>query len=283
MALRISNSFGSPRLGAGRVGAFLGEDRITAPWIEIVTNKSTGNISGQIRPPPTFGLGNGQGRFRVRWWDGTQTESTGSAATSNAWSKAAGGAGEKTIRFYPITQDSTQIARGDITLFSAIEQDVTAAYVRGSLGLRSLGLSKNLLTAIDVSGCDNLEFLDLTDNQITSLDVSGQTKLDTLIFPANNVSSIDLSGLSLVTFFSCYGNPIESIDFSDQPLVDSINVRDCLLSASALNGLYASLPDRSGMVAGVVCVGGNPGYEDPEEDQSIATDKNWTITSGCTF
>jgi hypothetical protein len=278
MALRLSGAFGSPRLGNGRVGVSLGVDRITAPWIEIVTGKSSGDIAGKIRPPGTFGLLNATGRFRVKWWDGTTTETQGSVIADLNWSKAAGGPGQKVIRFYPITQSGT-IASGDITRFTAGETELISVSVRGIANLVSLQLNKNELTSIDVTGCVALRGLDLTDNLLTSINLRTNTLLETLFVPKNSIEQLDLTGLHSLTFLSCYDNPIAALDVGGQPSVNKIDARDCDMQAEALNDLYESLPDRSGTSAGTVATGGNPGYEAEGEDQTIATNKNWAVTA----
>jgi len=278
MAIRVAGKFGSPHLGNGRVGVSVGQDRISAPWIEIVTNKSTGNIEGQIRPPGTFGLANGQGRFRVSWWDGTQTETTVAVNLNSQWSKAAGAEGTKVIRFYPITQGGA-IAKGDIQRFIATEMGISSVSIRGISGLKVLQLNRNLVDRIDLNGCDDLDALDLTENELTSIDVSGQKKIRELFVPKNAITALNVSGLTLMTFLSCYDNPITELDVSDQPVIANIDTRDCEMDADALNALYESLPDRTGLSAGTVATGGNPGYEDEDEDQSIATDKNWAVTA----
>lgn len=56
----------------------------------------------------------------------------------------------------------------------------------------------------------------------------------------------------------------------------TVNVAGSQLTAAALDALYRSLPDRTGLAAGAITVTGNPGTG--ADTPAIATAKNWTVT-----
>jgi len=109
------------------------------PFATLVSTKSTGNISGNVR--------SGTGYIKVEWWDSTtNVYGTGVAGNNISWSKAAGGAGSKTLLIYP--SDASGNLSGALT---------------------SLDCFGNSLTSLDVSGLTALAMLNCKGNPLTSL------------------------------------------------------------------------------------------------------------------
>jgi hypothetical protein len=275
------------------------------PFATLVSTKSTGNVAGDA--------GSTTGYIKVEWWDETSdVYGTGVAGNNINWSKAAGGAGEKTIKIYP--SDVNGDLDGSLTRLNCSSNSLTSLDVSGLTALTRLNCSSNSLTSLDVSGLTALTELNCFSNSLTTLDVSGLTALTELACSFNSLTSLNVSGLTALTSLACSFNSLTSLDVSGMTALTELNcssnsltslravgvpgstyygstanyyypyyggvmAADNNLDAAALDQLYTDLADNtlSGSYA-LVFVGGNPGTAD--HDPSIATAKNWVVLLG---
>jgi len=281
-------------------GVFLGGAQVfptgsaADPFATLVSTKSTGNIGGAARSTT--------GYIKVEWWDSTtNVYGTGVAGNFIAWSKAAGGAGEKTLRIYP--SDASGNLDGALTNLDCSNNSLTSLDVSGLTALTALNCSFNSLTSLDVSGLTALTFLNCTNNSLTSLDVSGLTALTFLFCNNNSLTSLDVSGCTALTNLDCNNNSLTSLDVSGCTALTSLdcsnnsltslraqnvgfsggyyyssysasyaaNIRDNQLGAAALDQFYTDLAAGSSPLM----VFNNPGTTG--DDPSIATNKGYTV------
>lgn len=222
---------GKIRLGSGIIGG--GNGNVAQPFATLVSNKSADNVSGNALSTT--------GYIKVEWWDNTSNVyGTGSSGSNISWSKAAGGAGEKTLRIYPSD------ANGDLD---------------GALTL--LSCPNNSLTSLDVSGCTALQYLSCSFNSLTSLDVSGLTSLTSLSCSSNSLTSFRVVGV---------GANVGGWYWSSSYFFGGLQVLDNSLSAEALDQFYTDLAQTT---SGIIFVTGNPGTTG--DDPTIATAKGWTV------
>jgi hypothetical protein len=240
MAIQLGNTEASLYLGSTPVAAYLGAVQVYSaanPFATLVSTKSTGNISGDAQSDT--------GYIKVEWWDSTEdVYGTGVAGDIIVWSKAAGGAGEKTLRIYP--SDASGNLSGALTV---------------------LDCNNNSLTSLDVSGLTSLTVLYCNNNSLTSLDVSGLTSLTVLYCNNNSLTSLRAVGFVGVADYTSPFTPSSS--GYDATVIGNNN-----LSASALNQFYADLADITPSYA-LLFVGQNPGIE--SHDPAIATAKGWLV------
>ena len=299
MAIQLGNSAVTLKLGTQSVDGYLGSTLVTPPpadpFATLVSTKSTGNIDGIARSTT--------GYIKVEWWDDTSNVyGTGDAAGNISWSKAAGAAGEKTIRIYP--SDASGNLDGSLTMLNCPSNALTSLDASGCTGLvEGLFCYDNSLTSLDVSGLAEMLNLVCFNNAITSLDVSGCTALGGLVCFNNSLTSLDVSGLTGLERLSCASNALTSLDISRCTAIRTIEcrynaltslraqgvsltygqyysasytqggvqVQDNQLSAAALNQFYADLlPGTAALL-----VGNNPGTTG--DDPTIATGKGYTV------
>lgn len=240
MAAKLGNGDASFRLGnVTPTAVYLGAAEVwsdapppaAGPFATLVSTKSTDNVSGAARSTT--------GYIKVEWWDATtNVYGTGVAGNNISWSKAAGGAGEKTIKIYP----------------SDINGDLGGA-------LTTLGCGDNSLVSLDVSGLTALTVLACPYNSLTSLDVSGLTALTDFDCSNNSLTSLRAQGVG----FS--GGYYHSSFFASYAAI----VGENQLQAAALNQFYTDLaPGDSPLL-----VRYNPGTSG--DDPSIATNKGYTV------
>jgi hypothetical protein len=237
----------------GGLGGTLVTPPAAEPFATLVSTKSTGNVSGSARSTT--------GYIKVEWWDATSNVyGTGVAGGNIEWSKAAGGAGSKTVLIYP--SDASGNLDGSLTI---------------------LNCGENSLTSLDVSGLTSLAFLNCAYNSLTSLDVSGLiTALTGLYCHYNSLTSLDVSGLTALTQLDCSNNSLTSlraqgVGFSGGYYYSSLHasyaatIAENQLQAAALNQFYTDLdPGDSPLL-----VFYNPGTF--SDDPSIATNKGYTV------
>jgi hypothetical protein len=270
------------------------------PFATLVSTKSTDNISGFARSTT--------GYIKVEWWDSTtNVYGTGAADDNIFWSKAAGGAGSKTIRIYP--SDASGNLSGSLTRLFCDSNSLTSLNVSGLTALTYLDCGSNSLTSLNVSGLTALTYLDCGSNSLTSLNVSGLTALTNLDCYTNSLTSLNVSGLTALARLNCYSNSLTSLDVSgltdltflicDNNALTSLRavgvgaltegqyysafsytgglrLRNNNLSAAALNQFYTDLATTGmGVYPGILLVSGNPGTDG--DNTSIATAKGWTV------
>jgi len=205
------------------------------PFATLVSTKSTGNVAGSARSTT--------GYIKVEWWDSTtNVYGTGEANNNIFWSKAAGGAGSKTLRIYP--SDASGNLSGSLTLLDCntnsltsldvsgltalntlicFSNSLTSLDVSGLTALANLTCSNNSLTALNVSGLTALTGLFCSGNSLTSLNVSGLTSLTGLGCSENSLTSLNVSGLTALTYLFCSGNSLTSLDVSNLPALTELN------------------------------------------------------------
>ena len=260
------------------------------PMATMVSTKSTGYIDLYAESD--------SGYYKVMWWDST---SDVFASGGDINSKAASGAGEKTISIFACDENGAAI--GSLTYLYCLNNSLTSLDVSGLTALTYLGCSGNSLTSLDVSGLTALTYLDCYANSLTSLDVSGLTALTSLHCSDNSLTSLDVSGLTALTSLHCSDNSLTSLDVSGLTALTSLtcsgnsltsiravglsptgywntlfgyynggfDLRNNSLSASALNQFYTDLANGSG----ILVVGGNTGTA--SDDPTIATAKGYTV------
>ena len=227
------------------------------PFATLVSTKSTGNVSGFARSTT--------GYIKVEWWDSTSNVyGMGVAGNNLAWSKAAGGAGSKTLLIYP--SDASGNLSGSLTSLLCNNNSLTSLDVSGLTALTNLTCFSNSLTSLDVSGLTALTYLDCQVNSLTSLDVSGLTALTNLF--CNNNSLTSLRAVGAVFDTGKWKNKkkgratvVQAI-FSNQ------------LNAAALNQFYTDLGATT-PGTGFLDVSGNSGIT--TDDPTIATNKGYVV------
>jgi hypothetical protein len=274
------------------------------PFATLVSTKSTGDVSGIARSTT--------GYIKVQWWDSTtNVYETGVAEEGILWSKAAGGAGSKTLLIYP--SDASGNLSGALTSLSCSSNSLTSLDVSGLTALTSLNCFNNSLTSLDVSGLTALTSLSCANNSLTSLDVSGLTALTNLSCSSNSLTSLDVSGLTALTNLYCFSNSLTSLDVSGLTALTNLScennsltslravgvsaasagtysgsygsyfynggfhVQNNSLSASALDQFYTDLPESAPpeYYTGLIVVTNNPGTAG--DDPTIATAKGYTV------
>jgi hypothetical protein len=200
------------------------------PFATLVSFKSVGNISGVARSTT--------GYIKVEWWDSTtNVYGTGVATSDFVWSKAAGGAGVKTLRIYP--SDASGNLSGALTILNCTNNSLTSLDVSGLTALTILNCSSNSLTSLDVSGLTALTILNCTNNSLTSLDVSGLTALTILNCTNNSLTSLDVSGLTALTILNCTNNSLTSLDVSGLTALTGLDCFSNSLTTLDVSGLTA--------------------------------------------
>ncbi len=206
------------------------------PFATLVSTKSTGNVEGNAASTT--------GYIKVEWWDSTSNVyGTGVALNPINWSKAAGGAGSKTLLIYP--SDASGNLSGSLTY---------------------LKCESNSLTSLNVSGCTALTYLDCQVNSLTSLDVSGLTALTNLY--CNNNSLTSLRAVGAVFDAGKWQNKQKGKASGVQAIYSNE------LNAAALNQFYTDLGATT-PGTGFLDVSGNSGIT--TDDPTIATNKGYVV------
>ncbi|HOG04859.1 MAG TPA: DUF6259 domain-containing protein [Paludibacter sp.] len=208
----------------------------------------------------------------------------------------------KTVKIY--TKDKF------VTYFYCPSNKITDLNISKEPMLSYLHCFNNNIREIDTSKNIELILLRCQSNQLTYLDLINNIKLRDLQINGNNVSEIKgLENLYILKTLVTSGNPLMDINLSGNPNLETLNVRNSgltqldlsknkkikmvdiintgptnknVFSASALNKLYNSLPDRSnGETFGeikVIYSLSNPLFNDGKgSDSNIARDKKWKV------
>ena len=248
------------------------------PFATLVSTKSTGNVSGFARSTT--------GYIKVEWWDSTSNVyGMGVAGNNLAWSKAAGGAGSKTLLIYP--SDASGNLSGSLTSLLCNNNSLTSLDVSGLTALTNLFCDGNSLTSLNVSGLTALTNLTCFSNSLTSLDVSGLTALTYLDCQVNSLTSLDVSGLTALTNLFCNNNSLTSLRavgavFDTGKWKNKKKGRATVvqaifsnqLNAAALNQFYTDLGATT-PGTGFLDVSGNSGIT--TDDPTIATNKGYVV------
>jgi len=137
--------------------------------------------------------------------------------------------------------------------------------------LTTLVCAGNQLTNLDVSKNLLLNKFYCQNNMLTNLDLSKTMFLEEVDCSENQLTNLNLNVHKRLTSLICSGNRLSSLDLSQNPALTLLNCSDNNLTTSALNDLFASLPNN----AGNIFIDGNPGTKNC--DQSIATAKGWKV------
>jgi hypothetical protein len=148
--------------------------------------------------------------------------------------------------------------------------------VSNSMALTRLDCYNNQLNALDVSRNAALSYLICWSNRIEALDVSHNTALRELDCGHNRLSTVNISKNRSLKRLNCSASQVKTITVSKRnTALTEIFCYSNQLSTVALNKLFEDLPDRSGIKAKELRIGGNPGTSACNRDKAIA--KSWII------
>jgi hypothetical protein len=153
---------------------------------------------------------------------------------------------------------------------------LTELDVSQSKALTNLICSNNKLTDLDVSKNAALEELNVGGNQITALDVRKNSVLKYLTCSDTQITNLDVSANSLLINLHICSSLITNLDVSKNRDLRLLCVRRNRLTASGLNNLFSTLPEKESH-GGAISISGNPGAS--ESDLSIAEKKGWVFTN----
>ncbi|RRD57437.1 leucine-rich repeat domain-containing protein, partial [Tannerella forsythia] len=177
---------------------------------------------------------------------------------------------------------TTMTVYGDITGFDCSDNDLTALDVSHNTELKRLECDYNKLTVLNLSACTQLEELDCSVNNLTALNVSACTQLEKLYCNNNSLTALDISGCTQLTYLKCSINSLTALDVSGCTQLKKLICHSNNFSTAALNRLYCSLPDRTGLTSEAKVV---PAYNATDDGHAdilassghIATGKNWKV------
>lgn len=248
----------------------------------------------------------GSGEFDVDWGDGNLVPVNGVSTATGKPTTITGTTMTDQAEIKVYTRSSS------ILYLNCASNELTVLDVSRALQLLYLRAYTNKLTSIDLSKNKELQTLYLYSNSLTTLDVSNNQKLVDLQFGTNKISNfVGLDKLTALRTLSAMVNPLGELELKYNPVLQLINLRNCGLTsldlskvtnslslvevqngghvnanhftACGLDSLYLSLPDRTGMTAGVVRVinsVANPLFNDGDgSNKNIAADKNWVVKS----
>ena len=178
---------------------------------------------------------------------------------------------------------TTMTVYGDITEFMCQENraNLTAIDLSHNTQLNRLDCYNNNLTTLDVSGCTQLNSLSCFDNNLTTLDVSHNTQLKNLYCGDNNLTSLDLSHNTQLNTLYCNDNNLTALDLSHNTQLNILECHSNNFSTAALDDIYCSLPDKTGIINGEIYPLENS--SDPNHATVLATNKqnaiakNWNV------
>ncbi len=141
--------------------------------------------------------------------------------------------------------------------------------------------NENNVSGLDISHNMAIETLSCKGNNLSSLDVSQNAALTELNCHTNNLSSLDVSQNTALKMLSCRSNNLSSLDVSNNTALKKLYCHGNNFTTEALDLLYCSLPDRSGLEAGWI----EPIYNSSSANYSTvmasnkqnAIDKNWAV------
>lgn len=152
---------------------------------------------------------------------------------------------------------------------------LTELNVNKNTALTVLNCAGNQLTHLDLSKNTELTYLDCYSNELTLLDLSKNTELTSLNCENNLLSQLDMNKNTALWYLDCSSNQLTQLNVSGCMAFSSLDCRGNLLSESALNALFESLPDRTGIAIAYITFHENPGTVSC--DRSIYEKKNWDI------
>jgi prepilin-type N-terminal cleavage/methylation domain-containing protein len=175
------------------------------------------------------------------------------------------------------TRVAIRNAAGTTTIVSAFNQNDWQFFNPGSTSYTFWSCA----SAVDSTPSGTITYLKiqnyLSSPLVSSLDLRGLTGLQSLlIIGTPSLTSVNLTGLNSLGYITVSGNAaISSITLPQSPSLGPVYVGGTAMTAStsALNNLYASLPDLSGGAANNLYIGTGA----PSANDAVATAKGWTI------
>ena len=144
-----------------------------------------------------------------------------------------------------------------------------------NLALTLLGCVNNQLVNLDVSKNTALTQLNCHGNRLESLNVGDNIMLEYLICNGNELTSLEIGNNSVMKVLFCDENQLSNLDVSGATALHNLWISDNKFSVEALNGLFGTLHNDYFSGGKFIKIGNNPGTVN--SDQTIATDKGWTV------
>ena len=198
---------------------------------------------------------------------------------------------------YSFAATRTIYITGKVETLHCVNMQLTALDVSQNVELKSLVCHNNQLIELDVSQSKALTNLVCSNNKLTNLNVSKNAALEELNVGGNQLVALDVSKNSVLKYLTCSDTQISNLDVSANPLLINLHicssvitnldvsknpdlrllcVRSNRLTASGLNNLFSTLPEKESH-GGAISISGNPGAS--ESDLSIAEKKGWVFTN----
>ena len=161
------------------------------------------------------------------------------------------------------------------------DNNLTSLDLSHNTQLNTLYCNDNNLTALDLSHNTQLSRLDCSYNNLTTLDVSGCTQLNSLSCNNSNLTALDLSHNTQLTSLYCSNNNLTALDLSHNTQLNILECHSNNFSTAALDDIYCSLPDKTGIINGEIYPLENS--SDPNHATVLATNKqnaiakNWNV------
>ena len=155
--------------------------------------------------------------------------------------------------------------------------------------IERLEVRRNELTALDISRNNALKWLFCNNNQLTEINLSRNTALEVLSIDFNRLTSLDVSRNTALRSLDVSNNQLTSLDVSNNTALRGLFIARNQFTASALNDLFRTLPDLTGLIGnegesigpylGRIYMRTKwPEFDGPavyECDHSIALNKGW--------
>lgn len=183
--------------------------------------------------------------------------------------------GEAGIEAAAVTEDWRSLLD---TFFDENDNETCTLTLRGKTEtLDSLYISG--FDVLDLSGCTRLTYLDCSKcYYLVSLDLSNSPLLEDLFCGSCwALSDLDLSSNPRLKSLNIFDNSLTSLDLSGNPAIEEIRcfAIPFLADPVALAAFGASLPDRTGLAAGVIIDAGGSGF--PGMIANVLAAKNWVV------
>ncbi len=184
---------------------------------------------------------------------------------------------------YTVDAD-TMTVFGDVTqLVCSGDEDskLSAIDLSHNTILTGLDCSSNELDTLDISNNTALKWLLCIGGQLTTLDVSNNPALTMLLCINNQMTNLDVSNNPALTWLVCANNQLQTLDVSNNIALTDFLCFANPLDSNAVNQLFCSLPDRTGLSQAQIYVLNNTSDANHADvlasNKQIAIDKNWNV------